>query len=95
MAKKRTRAQRAAAAKAAWAARRAKEAVTAAPTIGGVVEAPDTIGPLYLEPPVTMTATKEGAEFFLTIANNGSVSRTRVSAAALRKIGLDALALVG
>ena len=93
---KRTKAQRVRAAKEAWARRKAKAALDAAGIAKfAVVPQESVAGAVEIAtPPVTVSVTKEGFDYFLGIANNGSLHRVRVSAETLRTLALDALRLV-
>lgn len=98
--KKRTKAERSAAAKASWARRRAAAAMDQA----GVPKAQGPTEGQFLREAgagsiststVTAVATKEGAEYFLTLSFDGTVLRHKVSETLLRKLALDALSIVG
>ena len=90
MAKKRTTAQRRAAAKEAWARRKA-EAAMAAIDVPPPLARVATSAPV----PVTFSATREGSDLFLGVANNGSLHRVKASPEALRTLALDILRRVG
>jgi hypothetical protein len=92
---KRTTAQRRAAAKAAWARRRAtmEKAVLANPTVREFMESNEPPR-VAVSPPVTVSVTLEGKDYYLGISNNGSLHRVRVTADALKTMALDALRLV-
>lgn len=105
---KRTTAQRRAAAKEAWRLRRLKSANAPTPVKRTadklpVVDIRDLGAEAGLEPirhvasfdPTTAGCTKEGADFYVTITSGGHLHRHRLSAGAVRKLGLDCLQLVG
>jgi hypothetical protein len=106
-AKVRTTAQRRAAAKASWALRRLKSAN--APTKNMSItmsDFPQSGVDFGREPsvakavssittPTSAVATREGDDLFVTITSNGSLFRHRLSYETMRKLGLDALHLVG
>ena len=108
-AKKRTTAERRKAAKEAWARRRAGAELEASgvPKAGEpsanevkMAFAEDTNRPsvtlrTFVEPTTTATAVREGDHFYVVVSCNGSTFRHKMAASVLRKLGLDALQLVG
>ena len=96
--KVRSAAERSAAAKASWQLRRlrsAKQPTPATPPIEEYMYATAATTEVTLEPPITLSVTREGDGIYLTIANNGALSRTRVRPETLRVLALDALQMVG
>lgn len=97
--KVRSAAERSAAAKASWQLRRlrsAKQPTPATPPIEEYMWNTTAATPeVTLEPPITLSVTREGDGIYLTIANNGALSRTRVRPETLRVLALDALQMVG
>lgn len=91
--KKRTTAQRRAAAKAAWDRRRAEAAMGSEPefTPPPAVELPR----VSIATPTTATVTQDGEDFVLSIYQDGSSFRHKLSARTLRLLALDALRMVG
>jgi len=95
MAKKRTTAQRRAAAKEAWVRRRAAAAMKDVPKFvpdKQVFSQQAFVQPAA--PPVTISVTKEGADFYVGINNNGSLHRVKVTAETLKSMALDALRII-
>jgi len=97
MAKKRTTAQRRAAAKAAWVIRRQNAALASAkrPTPNKTPLPKIDYGAYSSLTPTTAGATKEGDELYVTISSAGGVFRHQLSRDTMRKLGLDCLQLVG
>lgn len=98
MAKKkvRTRAQRVAAAKAAWAVRRQREELfklkgTAPMPTSSKLPAVNLVPALFTAS--TVVATREGDEFFVTVSIDGSLFRHKLSKDTLRSLGLDCIKL--
>lgn len=101
MAKKRTTAQRRAAAKEAWARRRANAALAAVPKfhpttpVNSEAESFTWVQPSSVAtPPVTVSVTHEGKDFYLGINNNGSLHRVKVTPDTLKAMALDALRII-
>jgi hypothetical protein len=95
--KKRTKAQRSAAAKESWERRRAAAALAAVPKFnprGLPLPAAKEFLPVPAVPPVTISVTKEGADYYVGINNNGSLHRVRVAAETLKSMALDALRII-
>lgn len=99
MAKKkvRTRAQRVAAAKAAWAVRRQREELlkmkaTAPMPTSSKLPAVNLVPALYTAMQ-TAVATREGDEYFVTVSIDGSLFRHKLSKDTLRSLGLDCIKL--
>lgn len=106
MAKKRTTAQRRAAAKLAWQRRRLAAAVKPSPSKGPwpvpqslkqfaqlVQEAP-TPEKVYVHPPKIGYAVKEGDDIFVCFGEDGSIRRERVSMELAKKVYLDLAKIV-
>jgi hypothetical protein len=95
--KKRTKAQRSAAAKESWERRRAAAALATVPKFnprGLPAAVAKEFLPVPAVPPVTISVTKEGADYYVGINNNGSLHRVRVAAETLKSMALDALRII-
>jgi hypothetical protein len=98
----RTTAERRAAAKASWARRKAEAAAKSA-NLGCNAE-PSNVGEVATQTmkmvasvlsPSTASATSEGDDLYVTISQDGSLFRHKLSYQTMRKLGLDCLHLVG
>lgn len=58
------------------------------------VTAPPAVATGAIAPRVTFSATHEGNEFFLGVANNGSLHRVRAEPESLKRLALDILRIV-
>lgn len=99
MAKKRTKAQRSAAAKAYWAERKAREAVAKAPSPvpADVRAALDGMAPkevVYIAPPKIGYAVREGNDIFVCFGEDGSLRRERISLDLAKKVYRDLSTIV-
>ena len=97
MAKKRTKAQRSAAAKEVWAKRKLQSAYKPTPVDWPVIE----VGRephkevVYVSPPPKLGyAVREGNDIFLCFGEDGSLRRERVSLELAKKVYLDLAKLV-
>ena len=92
--KKRTKAQRAAAAKAAWARRKAAETPSPVP-MDVRIQLDEVAKTVYVSPPPKLGyAVQEGNDIFICFGEDGSLRRERVSLELAKKVYKDLARLV-